>query len=92
MNPDMVVALVAKGLELALIISAPTLIAGLAVGLIVSIFQAVTQIQEMTLSFIPKIIVMVVLIGATFPWMLSSIMEYTVALLQNINSYIGKIG
>ncbi len=91
MNSDIVVSLVAKGLELALIISAPTLIAGLAVGLLVSIFQAVTQIQEMTLSFIPKIIVMVALIGVTFPWMLSTIMEYTVALLQNMNSYIGKV-
>lgn len=90
MNPDIVVSLVAKGLELALIISAPTLLAGLLVGLLVSIFQAVTQIQEMTLSFIPKIIVMVALIGVTFPWMLSTIMEYTMALLQNMNSYIGK--
>ena len=61
MNPDIAVSLVSKGLELALVISAPVLIAGLAVGLLVSIFQAVTQIQEMTLSFIPKIIVMVVL-------------------------------
>lgn len=90
MSPDIVVALVSKGLEIALIISAPTLIAGLAVGLLVSIFQAVTQIQEMTLSFIPKIIVMVVLIGVTFPWMLSTLMEYTMALLQNMNMYIGK--
>lgn len=90
MNADIVVSLVAKGLELALIISAPTLIAGLVVGLLVSIFQAVTQIQEMTLSFIPKIIVMVVIIGLTFPWMLSTLMEYTMALMQNMNSYIGK--
>ncbi len=90
MSPDIVVALVSKGLEIALIISAPTLIAGLAVGLLVSIFQAVTQIQEMTLSFIPKIIVMVALIGVTFPWMLSTLMEYTMALLQNMNMYIGK--
>lgn len=90
MNADIVVSLVAKGLELALIISAPTLIAGLIVGLLVSIFQAVTQIQEMTLSFIPKIIVMVVIIGVTFPWMLSTLTEYTMALLQNMNAYIGK--
>lgn len=82
MNPDIAVSLVSKGLELALVISAPVLIAGLAVGLLVSIFQAVTQIQEMTLSFIPKIIVMVVLIGVTFPWMLSTLMEYTVALIM----------
>ncbi len=90
MNADIVVSLVAKGLELALIISAPTLIAGLVVGLLVSIFQAVTQIQEMTLSFIPKIIVMVVIIGVTFPWMLSTLIEYTMALLQNMNAYVGK--
>lgn len=90
MNADIVVSLVAKGLELALIISAPTLIAGLVVGLLVSIFQAVTQIQEMTLSFIPKIIVMVAIIGVTFPWMLSTLIEYTMALLQNMNAYIGK--
>lgn len=90
MNADIVVSLVAKGLELALIISAPTLIAGLVVGLLVSIFQAVTQIQEMTLSFIPKIIVMVAIIGVTFPWMLSTLVEYTMALLQNMNAYIGK--
>ena len=44
----------------------------------------------MTLSFIPKIIVMVALIGVTFPWMLSTLMEYTMALLQNINAYVGK--
>ena len=90
MNPDIAVSLVSKGLELALVISAPVLIAGLAVGLLVSIFQAVTQIQEMTLSFIPKIIVMVVLIAVTFPWMLSTLMEYTVALIQNMNTYVGK--
>ncbi len=90
MNVDIVVSLVAKGLELALIISAPTLIAGLVVGLLVSIFQAVTQIQEMTLSFIPKIIVMVAIIGVTFPWMLSTLIEYTMALLQNMNAYVGK--
>lgn len=90
MNPDIAVSLVSKGLELALMISAPTLIAGLSIGLLVSIFQAVTQIQEMTLSFIPKIIVMIVLIGVTFPWMLSTIMEFTVSLIQNMNMYIGK--
>lgn len=90
MNPDVAVSLVSKGLEVALLMALPTLIAGLAVGLLVSIFQAVTQIQEMTLSFIPKIIVMVILIGATFPWMLSNITEYTIALIQNMNVYVGK--
>lgn len=90
MNPDIVVSLVSKGLELALIIASPMLISGLTVGLLVSIFQAVTQIQEMTLSFIPKILVMVVMASLFFPWMMSTVTEYTVALLQNMNSYIGK--
>ena len=90
MNPDIVTSLVSKGLELALVVSAPMLLSGLAIGLLVSIFQAVTQIQEMTLSFIPKIIVMVVVAALFFPWMTSSIMEYTVALLTNINEYVGK--
>ena len=90
MNPDIVVSLVSKGLELALVVSAPMLIAGLAIGLLISIFQAVTQIQEMTLSFVPKIIVMIVIASLTFPWMMDVVMEYTKALLSNINAYIGK--
>lgn len=90
MNPDIVTALVSKALELALIVSAPMLLAGLAIGLLVSIFQAVTQIQEMTLSFIPKIIVMVVVAIMFFPWMTSMINEYTINLLKNMNDYVGK--
>lgn len=90
MNPDIAVSLVAKGLELALIMSMPTLLAGLAVGLLISIFQAVTQIQEMTLSFIPKILVMVIVAAVFFPWMTSLIVDYTTALFQNMNQYIGK--
>lgn len=91
MNPDIAVSLVAKSLELALIVSMPMLLSGLAVGLIISIFQAVTQIQEMTLSFIPKILVMVIVAAVFFPWMTSTIMDYTVALIQNMNLYVGKI-
>lgn len=90
MNPDIVVGLVSKVLELGLIVSGPILISGLAIGLLVSIFQAVTQIQEMTLSFVPKIIVMMVVTAISFPWVLSTVVEFTSSLFQNINMYVGK--
>lgn len=90
MNPDTVVSLMMKALEVALVIAAPMLIFGLVVGLLVSIFQAVTQIQEMTLSFIPKILAIAASVAIFFPWMLSTLLEYTTTLFANINIYVGK--
>ncbi|MEF3254797.1 MAG: flagellar biosynthesis protein FliQ [Deferribacterales bacterium] len=90
MNADMVVSLTTKTLELALLIAAPMLIFGLVAGLVVSIFQAVTQIQEMTLSFIPKILAVILALVIFFPWMMDLMISFTLNLLNNINSYIGK--
>lgn len=90
MNADVVVSLMMKALEIAIVIAAPMLIFGLLVGLIVSIFQAVTQIQEMTLSFIPKILAIAASVAIFFPWMLATLIEYTANLLINMNQYIGK--
>ncbi len=90
MNADLAVALTMRALELSILVSAPMLIFGLLVGLAVSVFQAVTQIQEMTLTFIPKIVAIVVAIAIFFPWMLSTVLDYTVALISNINLYVGK--
>ncbi|MCH5988413.1 flagellar biosynthesis protein FliQ [Salmonella enterica] len=72
-----------------LLITVPLLLLALAVGLLVSIFQATTQIQEQTLAFIPKILA--VLLGLVFfgPWMLTTIVEFTSNLYMNINQYIG---
>lgn len=89
MSSEFVLWLAERGITTILLVVGPLLILALAVGLLVSIFQATTQIQEQTLAFIPKIVA--VLIGVVFfgPWMLSKMIEFTIDLYQNINIYIG---
>ena len=89
MNSDVVVHVAVGALTVALKVSMPFLIAGLVVGLVVSIFQAVTQIQEQTLSFIPKIIGLAVVIVVAGPWMLGQIVSYTAELYASIPSLVG---
>jgi flagellar biosynthesis protein FliQ len=62
----------------------PTLIAGLGVGLIISVFQAVTQIQEMTLTFVPKVVAVAVIMLMAGPWMLNTLMAFTIELYAHI--------
>lgn len=69
-------------------VSAPMLLMGLAVGLLVSIFQAVTSIQEVTLAFIPKILAVFISILIFGPWMLSTMMEFINNIYKNLNLYI----
>lgn len=76
MTPDQAIDIVRQALIVALMISAPILAVGLVVGLIISIFQAVTQIQEQTLSFVPKIFAMGVLTIAVVPWLYSKMSEF----------------
>ena len=78
-----------QGLYLMLMVSAPVLLAVLVVGLVVSIFQAATQINEMTLSFIPKLLAMAAVLALTGPWMLRSLVEYTRNLIESIPGMIG---
>jgi flagellar biosynthesis protein FliQ len=89
LSSEFVLALAEKGIYTVLLITGPILILALAVGLLVSIFQATTQIQEQTLAFIPKIVA--VLVGLIFfgPWMLSTIVEFTADLFQNLNRFTG---
>ena len=89
MNQDVVTHLSVQAMTMALKVSAPFLLAGLAVGLLVSIFQAVTQIQEQTLTFIPKIVVTGVVIAVGGPWMLDQIVGYTTNLFQSIPTLVG---
>jgi flagellar biosynthetic protein FliQ len=77
MTPESVMSLGQQALEITLLISAPLLLTALLIGLLVSIFQAATQINEMTLSFIPKLIGMVVAFVAAGPWMLTLILDFT---------------
>lgn len=90
MTPDFVVSITTKALEISLLVAAPMLIFGLVAGLVISIFQAVTQIQEMTLSFIPKILAVVAGLIIFFPWMMDLVINFTVNLFMNRNQYIGK--
>lgn len=77
MTPDLVVQLTRRSFEVTLMLSAPLLIAGLVVGLLISIFQAVTSIQEATLAFAPKIIAVMVTLVIFFPWMMSYMSDFT---------------
>ena len=78
-----------QGLYLLLMVSAPILISVLLIGLVVSIFQAATQIHEATLSFVPKIIGAVAVLAITGPWMLTTLVEYLQRTLQSIPSAVG---
>ena len=78
-----------EGLYLLLLVSAPILISVLLIGLVVSIFQAATQIHEATLSFVPKIIGAVAVLAITGPWMLTTLVEYLQRTLQSIPSAVG---
>jgi flagellar biosynthetic protein FliQ len=84
MNPQLVIDIGTDALFITMLLCAPLLIAGLVVGFVIGIFQAVTQIHEMTLTFIPKILVMIGLFVLLLPWMLMKIMNYTVNLLSLI--------
>lgn len=74
--------------KISLVISFPILLISMLVGLIVSIFQATTQINEMTLSFIPKILAVVAVIILTMPWMLNSMIDYSRNILEMIPTFI----
>ena len=84
MNQDTVVNLSTQAMTLALKIAGPILLVGLVIGLIVSIFQAVTQIQEQSLSFIPKIVALAALIIIMGPWMLDQLVTYAQNLYLSI--------
>jgi len=78
-----------QGLYMLLLVSAPILLSVLAIGLIVSIFQAATQIHEATLSFVPKVIGAVAVLAIAGPWMLTTLVEYLQRTLQSIPSAVG---
>jgi flagellar biosynthetic protein FliQ len=89
MSQDTVVSICVSAMELALKIGLPLLLIGLVIGLIVSVFQAVTQIQEQTLTFIPKIIGMAVVLVVGGPWMLNQLISWTAELYGQIPNLVG---
>ncbi len=89
MTPEAVITIGQRALELTVLLSAPLLLSALVIGLIVSMFQAATQINEMTLSFIPKLLVLVLALVLAGPWMLRLMMSYTQGLFESIPSLLG---
>ena len=89
MTPDSVLDKGQSALEATTVLGAVILIPALLVGLVVAMFQAATQINEMTLTFIPKLIIVVVVLMAAGPWMLRVIMNFTITLFESIPELIG---
>ncbi len=89
MDATQVLATGQNGLTMLLMVAAPVLLVVLVVGLVVSVFQAATQINEATLSFVPKIVAAVAVLGVAGPWMLTTLVEYIQRTLQAIPGAVG---
>ncbi len=89
MSPDVIIDLFAQALMLVILMVSVLVVPGLVVGLVISTFQAATQINEQTLSFLPRLIVTIVAIMVTGPWLLTKLTDFTTNLLMNITHYIG---
>ncbi|MEY6431918.1 flagellar biosynthesis protein FliQ [Thioalkalicoccus limnaeus] len=89
MSPELVITIGKQALIVTVLLSAPLLLAALALGLIVSLFQAATQINEMTLTFIPKLVGLVLVLFLAGPWMLSTITGFARRLFESIPNLLG---
>jgi flagellar biosynthetic protein FliQ len=87
MTVEFVTQVIRQGLMTVLLAAAPVLISGLAVGLTVSIFQAVSQVHEMTLTFIPKIVVIFVALMIFGPWIIRVVLNFATGILSNLDEY-----
>ena len=88
MTPEFVISFARQSIELCLLIAMPMLLVGLIVGLTVSIFQAATQLQEMTLTFIPKIVSIFLALLIAFPWIMDKLLGFTRDIFLNFPNYI----
>ena len=84
--------LITQVMVVSLKLALPTLAAGLAIGLLVSVLQAVTQVQEMTLTFVPKIVAVAIIMLAAGPWMLNTLIAFTVELFAQIPNMTASVG
>ena len=89
MNADTVIEIGRQAMNVTVLLAAPLLLSALAAGLAIGMFQAATQIQDMTLSFIPKLVVLIVVMGVTGPWLLGQIVYYPRQLFAMIPSLVG---
>ena len=88
MNADYITGFFYEAIKLSILLSAPMLLAGLLVGLLVSIFQAATSINESTLTFIPKMLAVAVSLIFFFPWMMRTMVGFTEQMFMNMNQFI----
>ena len=88
MNEDMVMSIGAEAIKVMIYIAGPLLLAAMAIGIIVSVLQAITQINEATLTFIPKIIAIVVVLLVMAPWMLEIMKQYSTDIFGNIHEWV----
>ncbi|WP_028534018.1 flagellar biosynthesis protein FliQ [Paludibacterium yongneupense] len=89
MSPELVINIVQNAMSVLLMVAAPVLLVSLLVGLLVSVLQAATQINEMTLTFIPKLLALFLTLVLAGPWMLNTLIDYTTRLFQSIPNVIG---
>ena len=89
MTPETIISLGQRALEMAVLVSAPLLLTALVVGVLISLFQAATQINEMTLSFVPKLLALVIVLLLDGPWMLELLIDFTRNLMKDIPNLIG---
>ena len=88
MTGDYITGFLFEAIKVAILLSAPMLLSGLVVGLLVSIFQSATSINEMTLTFIPKMLAVAAALVFFFPWMMQTLVGFTVQMFMNMNQYI----
>lgn len=88
MNEDMVLNIGAEAIKITMMLAGPMLVAAMLVGIVVSVLQAITQINEATLTFIPKMIAVILVIVVLAPWMLKIMEEYAVSIYGNMNDWI----
>ena len=84
MNPQDAIDLGREAVNIALVIGAPVLLAGMIVGLVIGLLQAVTQIQEQTVSFVPKLVATVLVLSLAMPWLIQQMVQYSQDLINNI--------
>jgi len=88
MTPEFVISFAQEAIRVTILVSMPMLGLGLAVGLLIAIFQATTQIQEMTLTFVPKILIVLLALLYFAGWMLEQLMQFTMTVIEQIPFYI----
>jgi flagellar biosynthetic protein FliQ len=89
MTQELLMQIAQNSVYTILIVAAPALVVAMLVGLLVSVFQATTQIQEQTLAFIPKIVAVFLTILVTGPWMLQTVLDFTKGIFENLHRFVG---